>query len=193
MPSRAMATLRSVFLALSLIGAGPALFAQTAGAPLTIQSPILTIDSDRLYLESAFGRRTAREIEAQGAELAAENRRIEAALTAEEKDLTERRPTMEPTAFRALADAFDEKVQTTRREQDAKTRALNQQLEERRSVFLTAAAPVLETLMREAGAAVILEKRSVFLSANAIDITSDALARIDAVLGDDGKRPAPQD
>ncbi|TMM55586.1 OmpH family outer membrane protein [Sulfitobacter sabulilitoris] len=188
-----MATLRSVFLALSLIGAGPALFAQTAGAPLTIQSPILTIDSDRLYLESAFGRRTAREIEAQGAELAAENRRIEAALTAEEKDLTERRPTMEPTAFRALADAFDEKVQTTRREQDAKTRALNQQLEERRSVFLTAAAPVLETLMREAGAAVILEKRSVFLSANAIDITSDALARIDAVLGDDGKRPAPQD
>ena len=43
--------------------------------------------------------------------------------------------------------------------------------------------------MRETGAAVVLEQRSVFISANAIDITDTAIARIDAVL-QDGTDPA---
>ena len=180
-------------LTLSLLGAGSLLWAQQAPTgPLRVESPILTIDTDRLYLESAFGQRTAQEIEERGAKLAAENRRIEADLTAEEKLLTERRSTMDPAAFRELANAFDEKVQGTRREQDAKTRALNQELDERRSVFLNAAGPILETLMREAGAAVVLERRSVFLSANAIDITQDAIARINTVLGDGGQSTPEQ-
>ena len=38
--------------------------------------------------------------------------------------------------------------------------------------------------MREAGAAVILERRGVFVSANAIDVTEIAIQRIDASLGD---------
>ena len=37
--------------------------------------------------------------------------------------------------------------------------------------------------MREAGAAVILERRSVFVSLNAIDITADAIALLDETLG----------
>jgi Skp family chaperone for outer membrane proteins len=145
-----------------------------------VQSPILTIDPERLYAESDYGQQTTREIEALGAELTAENRRIEEELTAEERALTEQRADMAPSDFRVLADAFDEKVQEIRREQDAKTRDLNRLLEERQVAFLNAAAPVLEQLMREAGAAVILERRSVFLSANAIDITQIAISRLNA-------------
>lgn len=145
-----------------------------------MQSPILTIDSERLYADSAYGEQTTREIEALGAELTAENRRIEEELTAEERMLTERRSTMTAVEFRELADAFDQKVEEIRAEQDAKTRDLNRLLEERQVAFLNAAAPVLEQLMREAGAAVILERRSVFLSANAIDITQTAINRLDA-------------
>ncbi len=149
-----------------------------------VQSPILTIDTDRLYSQSAFGLRVAREIEERGAALATENRSIEAELAAEEQELTDKRKTMEPGAFRVLADAFDEKVQQTRRAQETKGRELSQLLEKEQITFLNAAAPVLETLMRETGAAVILERRSVFLSANAIDITDAAIARIDTALGD---------
>ncbi|MCV3270972.1 OmpH family outer membrane protein [Roseobacter sinensis] len=153
-----------------------------------VQSPILTIDSDRLFSESDFGKQTVAEFEARGAELAAENRRIEEALEAEEQALTEQRATMDPAEFRTLADAFDEKVQTTRRAQDAKNRELSQDFEQRRNVFLNAAAPVLEGLMREAGAAVIMDKRALFLSSNAIDITDLATERLNAVLGD-GRAP----
>lgn len=148
------------------------------------QNAILTIATDRLFAESAFGHRVAREIEAQSAILATENRRIEAELTAEEKDLTLRRPDMAPEAFRTLADAFDQRVQANRETQDAKARALNQIGDVARGDFLRAARPILEELMRESGAGVILERASVFLSANTTDITDQAIKRIDATIGD---------
>ncbi len=151
------------------------------------QSAILTIETDRMFSDSAFGRRTANEIEADSAVLAAENRRIEADLMAEEKELTARRAEIEPEAFRTLADAFDKKVQSIRKTQDAKARALNQRADKARVEFLNTARPVLEALMRESGAGVILERSSVFLSSNATDITDRAIRRIDAAIGDGGK------
>ena len=63
----------------------------------------------------------------------AENRRIEAELTAEERTLTEIRDDLSPVQFRARAAAFDEKVQRLRREQDEKARALGQTDEEARA------------------------------------------------------------
>jgi Skp family chaperone for outer membrane proteins len=149
-----------------------------------VQSPILTIESDRLFSDSAFGKRVAREIEADSAVLAAENRRIEAELTAEEKALTERRPDMDPDGFRTLADAFDAKVQDIRRAQEAKAREIARRQDASRVTFLRVARPILETLMRDARAAVILERSSVFLSANVSDVTDLAISRIDVVLGE---------
>ncbi len=148
------------------------------------QSPILTIESNRLFTESAFGRRVAREVEADSAVLSAENRRIEAELIEEERELTRRRPEMEADTFRVLADAFDVKVQSIRHDQDEKARALNQKQEASRVMFFNTARPILENLMREAGAAVILERSTVFLSANISDVTDLAIARIDGALGD---------
>lgn len=149
----------------------------------SVVSAILTIDSERVFRESAFGERVAREVEQRSNDLAAENRRIEAALEAEERELTEMRATMEPEAFRERANLFDEKVQQTRQAQAAKGRALNELLDKEREVFLNAAAPVLEQLMRDAGAVVIMERRSVFVSASAIEITNDAIALLNETLG----------
>ncbi len=165
--------------------AGPGAAQQTSSPTerTTIKSPILTINSDRIFNESAFGLRVAADVETKGNALAAENRKIETDLEAEERALTAKRKTMTPENFRALADAFDEKVQAIRATQATKSRALNQLVDTEREVFLNAAGPVLEELMRAAGAAVILERRSVFVSANAIDITNDAIARLDATLG----------
>jgi Skp family chaperone for outer membrane proteins len=91
---------------------------------------------------------------------------------------------MESAAFRALADAFDQKVQSNRIAQETKARALNQIADKARAEFLQVARPILEDLMRESGAGVILERSSVFLSANATDITDLAIERIDAAIGD---------
>lgn len=178
---------RAFFAALITIGAlfGATLSAQQGGGV----TPILTIDSERLFLSSDFGKRVAREVETLGQELAAENRRIESDLAAKEQSLTDRRATMTPEEFRPLANAFDERVQETRRTQAAKSRALTELLDREREVFLEAAAPVLEMLMEEAGAIVVLERRTVFISANSSDITVAAVSRLNRTLGEGAAIP----
>jgi Skp family chaperone for outer membrane proteins len=172
------------------LGAGPGLTQQTPptdpqgqqAAPI-VRSPVLTIDSDRLFNETLFGQRILNDIRAATDELASENARIAGELTAEEQDLTRRRPDMDVDAFRAEAAAFDIRVQAIRQEQDAKERALQSRVAEGRDALLEAATPVLGRLMAEANAAVVLERRDVFLSVGAIDITDEAIAAIDAALG----------
>jgi Skp family chaperone for outer membrane proteins len=149
-----------------------------------VQSLVLTIAPERLYNESAFGIRIAREIEQEGAEIASDNRRIEAELTAEERTLTEIRDDLTPADFRARAAAFDEKVQQLRREQDEKARALGQRTEEARRALLTAAQPLLSQLMIESGAVAILDRRAVLLSVDAVDITEQAILRVDGQFGE---------
>ncbi len=176
--------LRRTFVALILVlGLAPLVQAQV------IQSPILTIDSDRLYRDSAFGQRVLREIEARTRALTEENERLQAELEAEERALTEQRDGLEPEAFRALADAFDARVQAIRRERDARNQENIDLLDDNRARFLRAALPILEAIMRELGAGIVLEVRSVFASSNAIDITDRAIAEINAAIGD-GTTPA---
>ncbi len=137
-----------------------------------------------MFSESAYGGRITREIEASLSVLKAENRRIEAELSAEELELTERRKTMEPAAFRVLAEAFDSKVQSTRSERLQKSEEIYQRFEEGRVEFLSASEPVLEQIMREAGASVILDRGNALLALPSADITDLAIGRVDAVLGE---------
>ena len=156
-----------------------------AGPIAAQQTPqVLTIDSERLFADTRFGARAEAEIEAEARTLAAENRQIEADLASEERDLTRRRPAMDASEFQNLADAFDEKVQRIRIEQDAKARALGQARDEAEQAFFREIAGILGQIVRERGAYVILEQRDVFLSADAIDVTEEAIRRINASLGD---------
>lgn len=172
--------LRALALAVGLLGAGGA-FAQQLDRG-TVISPILVIDFERLYIESALGQQVEEELNDKRRELAFEQRAIEAELEAEEKALTERRATLTPEEFRPLADAFDKKVQEIRRDRTAKIRELDLQLGKDRDMFVQAAKPVLERMMIESGAAVVLELRATFLSVNSIDITDQAIQRLDGRL-----------
>ena len=49
--------------------------------------------------------------------------------------------------------------------------------------FLSAAGPVLEQLMRNSDAAVILERRRVFVSSSAIEVTDQAISLLDETIG----------
>lgn len=182
--------LRVRLLAAALL-AGLCGTAAPAQERVVVPSPVLTVDQDELFERSAFGRRVARELEADSTALAAENRRIEAELAEEERSLTERRPGMDAAEFRTLAAEFDARVVAIRREQDQKARELSRRPEEARVQFFRAAVPILTELVRERGAVAILDSRAVLLSADLIDITDEALRRIDAELGEDGAAAAP--
>lgn len=160
--------------------------------------PVLTIDQDRLFAESLFGKAVNAAFRAQSEAHIAENRKIEAQLSAEELDLTNERPTLLPADFAKMAKDFDTKVSGIRSAQDNKSRNLTKQLDEDRARFFEAARPVLAQLMAERGAVAIIDKRAVFLGFDAIDLTDAAIARLDEVLGDGGMsatsgRSAPED
>lgn len=166
-----------------------ALFASLCGGPLAAQvpelpAPFVTVDQERLFAESAFGRRAIAEIERRSRALAAENRRIEAELVAEERALTELRPTLPHAEFRTRAEAFDAKVQQLRAEQDQKEVEVSALRDGAQAVFFARVGPVLGEVIRERGAVAILDRRVVILAVDSIDVTEAAIARIDAVLGD---------
>lgn len=155
-----------------------------------VSSPILTIDQDRLYTESLWGKRAETEIKASMAALQAENNKIEAELTAEELSLTDRRPKMKPEDFRKLADDFDARVTDIRQAQDNKSRQIAADRDKARQAFLTAALPVMAKLLQAKGAVAILDNRAVFVSARSIDATDDLRQRLDQVLGAGPDLPA---
>lgn len=170
--------LRAALLALAL-GAAPALAQEDAP-----NSAILTIVPDRLLVETMAGRAVTQRFEARSRALVTENRTIEAALEAEERDLTSRRAVTDPQDFSRLAAEFDTKVDGIRDRQDQKSRELTRVRDIERKAFLEASMPVFSTLMREMGAVAILDRGSVFLSFDLIDVTDQAIDAIDEKLGD---------
>ena len=153
--------------------------AQDAPAPMT--SALLTLDQERLFAESVFGKASLERERAATQALEEENSRIDADLNVEEQDLTVRRKTMPAAEFAPLAAAFDAKVERIRTEQDTKARDLTRARDEDRAAFLRAVVPVLGELMASKGAVAVLDKATVVLSLTAIDITDEAIAEVDAV------------
>lgn len=184
--------MRAVAFALALLLAGGA----AAQEPSLSGSPVVTLDQDRLFAESKFGRGVLARNEAEEAALATENRKLEAALEAEERSLTELRTRMALADFRKLADEFDQRVEEVRQAQDGRFRALVRQREDDRRKFIEAALPVLGQLMSEKGAVVLLDRNAIVLSFGRIDITDEAVARLDVELGEGplepGAGPSPE-
>ncbi len=179
---------------------GTVLHAQeaTPQAPVAAaeQFPILMIDRNRLLAETLFGKTVEAEFEAASKALIAENLRLEAALEEEERELTDRRASLPPEEFQALAAEFDRKTEEIRAAQDAKSRFITTEREEKRQRFLQAVFPVMGDLMRESGAVAIFDKDLVILALRGADITDEAIQRVDAVLGDGSglaTDPAPQE
>ncbi|MCS6626791.1 OmpH family outer membrane protein [Roseibacterium beibuensis] len=164
------------------------LAAQESAAPPP-QGGVVVLNQEQLVSGTRFGQRIQRELEAASSALSAQNRRIEAQLTEEELDLTELRDTMAPEEFRALADEFDTRVEEIRAAQAAKARDLQTQAEAAQSRFFELSFPILLELVRDRGAAVLMDSRAVLLSAESVDITAAAIVRIDGELGEGGDTP----
>jgi Skp family chaperone for outer membrane proteins len=164
-----------------------------ANTQVELRSPVVTLDRDRLFAESMMGKAMQAQIEEASAALIAENRRLEAALEAEEQALTDRRPTMPAEEFRAMAAEFDTRVEELRTAQDAKSRALSRQVEQNRQKFFDAALPVLGGLMLDIKAVAILDRSAVILTFDQLDVTDLAIARMDRELGSgaDAAEPPP--
>lgn len=164
-----------------------------ADAASMAKALILTVDQDRLFAESDWGKRTQRVLEEEGGKIEAENERLAAQLSTEEATLTEQRGTMDPAEFRKQAEAFDTRATEVRRQRAQVVQDLNAWAEADRTAFYRAALPLMTEMMQERGAVAVLDRRTVFVSMDAIDMTQDLIRRLNADLGDGtGTVPLPQ-
>jgi len=176
--------MRSICIALCacIIGQGPTLaLAQTFPTSDTL-SPVATINQDRLFSDSAYGKSFNAKFQKDANDLAEENRRIEQDLIDEEMQLTQTRKELPNAEFRKLADAFNEKVERIRTEQATKTNELNATRIQARRAFVRLAQPIIIELMQERGIQFILNDQAIFMATSDGDITEAAIALIDARL-----------
>ncbi|MBK4216970.1 OmpH family outer membrane protein [Paracoccus caeni] len=155
-----------------------------------VQSEIVTIDQEMLFTNSIWGKRTQARLDEEGQRLEAENERLVTQLSNEEAQLTEERATLDPAEFRRRAEAFDVRATQVRRERLQAVQDVNGWAAADRAAFYRAALPLMGEVMRERGAVAVLDRRTVFVSLEAIDITNDLAALLDERLGDgDGVVP----
>jgi Skp family chaperone for outer membrane proteins len=155
-------------------------------------SPILTVDQDMLFTLSDWGKRTQRVLDEEGGKIEAENERLAAQLSAEETTLTEQRGTLDPAEFRRLAEAFDTRATEVRRQRAQVVQDLNAWAEADRAAFYRAALPQMGEMMQERGAVAVLDRRTVFVSMDAIDMTQSLVVRLNENPGDgSGTVPMP--
>ncbi|WP_051692575.1 OmpH family outer membrane protein [Thioclava pacifica] len=176
-----------------LVAAPVAVFAQGTGSASVThpQSPVLTLDWERLYTESLWGKRVAKEIDAASASLRQENNRIAGQLEAEERDLTTQRASMAPADFQKAAEAFDKRATEIRAAQKAKADAIQSQLNAERQAFISAAMPLIDEVLAARGAAVVLDSRVIIRGLASADITAALAQRVDTEIGDGaGRVPA---
>ncbi|PZX27288.1 OmpH family outer membrane protein [Rhodobacter capsulatus] len=145
--------------------------------------PVLTLDFERLFDDTLWGKAIAAEMTRESTALAAENTRIADDLIAEEKLLTERRAKLTPAAFRAEADAFDERATGIRAAQKAKAQALTQSFEAAQQAFFVASGPLIDEILTRRGAVMVLDRRAIIRGLEAADITEDLARLMDARLG----------
>ncbi|OWY04938.1 hypothetical protein B6V75_02020 [Thioclava sp. F1Mire-8] len=193
--SRISATLIAAALA---FGPGAAV-AQSAGqtpdaqalGPRAQQSAVLTLDWEKLYDNSLWGKRVQSEIQAASSALRKENDRIASQLEAEERKLTEERLTMPSDAFQKAADAFDKRATDIRQAQKAKADAIQRQLNQEHQTFVQTVVPLLDEVLRARGAVVVLDSRAIIRGLAQADVTQELGARVDKEIGDGAGRVTP--
>ncbi|WP_181420730.1 OmpH family outer membrane protein [Rhodobacter viridis] len=163
--------------------AGAPVRADQPVAPTAPPVPVLSLDFERLFDDTLWGKRIAADMARDSAALNAENTRIADDLIAEEKSLTDRRAKLTPAAFRTEADAFDERATGIRAAQKAKAQSLTQTYEAARQAFFAASGPLMDEVLTRRHAVMVLDRRAIIRGLEAADITEELARLMDARLG----------
>ena len=100
----------------------------------------------------------------------------------ERNKLIEQQSVIAPEAFELKAKDYESKLQNYQIEKQNKLRKLEGVLQNARNEILENVKPILEELSKEFGVTVILEKNSVLLSANNMDLTDDIIQKLNKKL-----------
>ena len=150
-------------------------------------SGLFTVDMNKLFRSSEFGKNIISTNNKARQELQNENEELESKLLSEEKELSKQRKILSLDEFRPKALEFDKKVSIIRKAQGEKEEKLNNEVRKKELEFYKRIYPLLYELLLDQGGLVLIDQRNIILWDRSVDITDEAIKLINQVLGKDIK------
>ena len=153
--------------------------------PLYAQYPetnIGVVDLNYILSESDAAVDAAKQIEDIAKKIEEEIKITDQSLIDEQNELIESQQIMAPAAFDEKRKEYENKVQNYNVTRQEKLMSVDRIVSESRNEVLNALKPILEEISNEKGITVLLEKNSVLLNAENMDITDEALKALNKKL-----------
>ena len=140
------------------------------------------IDINKILSSADAAISAAEEIEEIASEIENEIKLSDEEIIKEQNLLIESQSIMAPEAFEAKRVDYENKVQKYNSERQSKLMKIDELIAVSRNDILNALKPILEEISNEKGITIILEKASIMLNAEKMDITNEALKKLNKSL-----------
>lgn len=157
-----------------------AAFAQAAAA----QTSIIVVDMDRVGSDSAAGKSGQTQLKSKLDSLQARGKTLADQLRSEEETLLKARQanTMAPDAFQAKVKELQTKQNSARTELGNRENELQRSQAYVRQQIFNAVGPIVQAVMRERGASIVLAREAALAVSPTLDVTAEVIRRLDAAL-----------
>ena len=140
------------------------------------------IDINKILAEANAAVEAAEEIEKIAIEIENEIKSSDEEIIKEQNLLIESQSIMAPEAFEAKRIEYESKIQFYNSERQSKLMKIDELIAISRNDILNAIKPILEEISNEKGITIILEKTSIMLNAEKMDITNEVLKKLNKSL-----------
>ncbi len=140
------------------------------------------IDLNKILSDADAAITAAEEIEEIAIEIENEIKLSDEEMIKEQNLLIESQSIMAPEAFESRRNEYEIKVQKYNNERQRKLMKIDELIAVSRNDILNAIKPILEEISNEKGITIILEKTSIMLNAEKMDITNEVLKKLNRSL-----------
>ena len=140
------------------------------------------LDLNRVLLDAKAAKKASEEIDKIAKEIEEELRNSDENIINEQNKLIEAQSIMAPEAFELKRKEYEEKVQNYNIERQNKLISVEKLVENSRNQILDKLKPILEEMSETKGITVILEKGTVLLNAETMDITDEVIKALNKEL-----------
>ncbi len=140
------------------------------------------IDINKILSDSNAAIAAAEQIEEIAIEIENEIKLSDEEIIKEQNSLIEAQSIMAPEAFESKRNEYEGRVQTYNNERQSKLMKIDELIAVSRNEILSSIKPILEEVSNEKGITIILEKTSIMLNAEKMDITNEVLKKLNKSL-----------
>ena len=140
------------------------------------------IDLNKILSDAKAAIAAAEQIEEIAIEIENEIKLSDEEMVKEQNSLIESQSIMAPEAFESKRNEYEISVQKYNNERQAKLMKIDELIAISRNDILNAVKPILEEISNEKGITIVLEKASIMLNAEKMDITNEVLKKLNKSL-----------